>query len=377
MNTPTVRAPKPYVPASTIMCRVPDLLQRGVLDADAASCCSCPIAFPNFLKACKDTSPGSSPRSPKSPKQIAEAADRTAHTSGIGALIEVIADAALQICLFQVETTDNELNSTDVTTFVRELLNPHQSQPLTLGPIAQTTAIVALSKVAKSKSKQWTETEEAVNHARMTASIVKLDDALISIPQHVALLDLDPLDKATKADLLWACRTALQETVTLLQMSDRYDIRKIVRAAKACAIENDRIAALASPDTLNDVVRAYYAATVHLAKLVAARSKYIADPVLRERLERGNALLQTMPEKLAQYTVAAFEGKEPRAQLSRRNAHDQIKATIDELATLVKRSSQELFAGVDLELAPLEEDKEDEGEGSKRSWRLSLGSTGN
>lgn len=232
--------------------------------------------------------------------------------------------------------------------------------------------------MAKSKSKQWTETEEAVNHAQMTESIGKLDEALVSIPQHVAFLDLDPLDKATKADLLWACRTALQETVTLLQMSDRYDIRKIVRAAKACAVENDRIAALASADTLNDAVRAYFAAAVHLAKLVAARSKYIADPVLRERLERGNALLQSMPEKLVQYTVATFEGKEPRAQLSRRNTHDQLRATIEDLATLVKRSSQELFAGVDLELAPLEEEKEEEGDaGTKRSWRLSRGATGN
>lgn len=124
MNTATVRAPKPYVPPSGLCAAhslPPILLSSGVLDADAALRCSCPIAFPNFLKACQDTSPGSSPRSPKSPKQIADAADRTAHTSGIGSVIEVIADAALQICLFQVEASENDsqLNSTDVTTFVR------------------------------------------------------------------------------------------------------------------------------------------------------------------------------------------------------------------------------------------------------------------
>lgn len=220
------------------------------------------------------------------------------------------------------------------------------------------SAITLLSKLAKAKAAQWTETEEADNKSKMVEAITVLDKELLDISKMVDILQVDLYDKEAKKKLLWACRNAMQQTVALLQISDRYDIRKIIRGAKLCHVENDRMATLTDVAVLTDAVRAYVFSTVQLAKLIVSRIKYIVDPVLKRRLEQGNQVIQSMPERLVQLTVGTFESNDPETQNQRLDVHARVKAAIEDLVAATKQSSQELFAGIDLELQPLEDDDE-------------------
>jgi cell fate regulator YaaT (PSP1 superfamily) len=89
----------------------------------------------------------------------------------------------------------------------------------------------------------------------MVESITVLDKELLDISKMVDILQVDLYDKEAKKKLLWACRNAMQQTVALLQISDRYDIRKIIRGAKLCHVENDRMATLTDVSQLTEGVR--------------------------------------------------------------------------------------------------------------------------
>jgi hypothetical protein len=79
----------------------------------------------------------------------------------------------------------------------------------------------------------------------MLDACAQIDNELINISKLVDILQIDMYDKEAKKQLLWACRNAMQQTVLLLQLGDRYDIRKIIRGAKLCKTENDTVREMA------------------------------------------------------------------------------------------------------------------------------------
>lgn len=57
-------------------------------------------------------------------------------------------------------------------------------------------------------------------------------EATSRIDEGLEALRSDPFDVKAKDDVLWSARTIIQSTVALLQLSDNYDIRKTINAAK-------------------------------------------------------------------------------------------------------------------------------------------------
>jgi hypothetical protein len=156
--------------------------------------------------------------------------------------------------------------------------------------------------------------------------------------------------------VLWSARTIIQSTVALLQLSDNYDIRKTIQAAKASEAEQNKMLAGGMAE-LQESVRQLVFETVNLAKLVQDRINYIVDPMLQKKLEECNVVVRTQAEPLIHAHVAVLQAPDDAAAKKKRDdIASELAKAYKKIISLSKLTSQEMFSGIDLNLNPLDDD---------------------
>jgi hypothetical protein len=181
-------------------------------------------------------------------------------------------------------------------------------------------------------------------------------EATSKIDEGLETLRKDPFDVKAKDDVLWSARTIIQSTVALLQLSDNYDIRKTIQAAKASEAEQNKMLAGGMAE-LQESVRQLVFETVNLAKLVQDRINYIVDPMLQKKLEECNVVVRTQAEPLIHAHVAVLQApNDAAAKKKRDDIAAELAKAYKKIISLAKLTSQEMFSGIDLNLNPLDDD---------------------
>ena len=90
----------------------------------------------------------------------------------------------------------------------------------------------------------------------MLKACATMAEATEKVDTSLEALKRDPYDDVAKDDLLWSARTVVQCTVTLLQLADNYDIRKIINGAKQSQKTQDDLLNL--EDLSNDDIAEFY-----------------------------------------------------------------------------------------------------------------------
>jgi hypothetical protein len=181
-------------------------------------------------------------------------------------------------------------------------------------------------------------------------------EATSRIDEGLETLRSDPFDVKAKDDVLWSARTIIQSTVALLQLSDNYDIRKTINAAKASEAEQIKMIGGGMAE-LQECVQKLVFETVNLAKLVQDRINYIVDPMLKKKLDDCNAVVRSQAEPLIHAHVAVLQSpNDAAAKKKRDDIASELSKAYKKIISLVKLTSQEMFSGIDLNLNPLDDD---------------------
>ena len=255
-------------------------------------------------------------------------------------VLETISDTILQIVLFQVEAKENE----------SELVN------LNVKPLLG--AMNYLIDLARRKAEKWVGIAEEKNQKNMLRTCATMSNATETIDKSLDALKQDAYNDKAKDELLWAARTVVQCTVTLLQLADNYDIRKIIQCCKDAEAEQNKLTSLKPEDMgqLPDIIRAYIFHVVSLAKIVEARANYVPDPALARKFREANESVSSLPEPLIQLQVNGVSNKDERSIAQAREHDKKLKEAYKNITKYAKLSSQEMFAGIDLDLNPLDND---------------------
>lgn len=179
--------------------------------------------------------------------------------------LEVIADAVLQVVLFQVEADHNE----------SYLVNP-DATPLVQG-------VMLLIDLAKKKAALWSETEQQQNQGKMIELCHELHQVTIKIAEFLEKLKSDAYDQATKEELLFAAKNCMVFTVHLMKLADLYDVYHIEKSGGYYKNEQKKFLAT-EPRLFQENLQNYVISSVNLGKEVVGRANYIVDSVMQERL---------------------------------------------------------------------------------------------
>lgn len=232
----------------------------------------------------------------------------------------------------------------------------NQSSLVRLDVAPLLASIKFLVDLARRKAERWTDAGEKKNQQMMLKACGTMAEATSRIDEGLEVLKKDPFDEKAKDNVMWSARTIIQSTVALLQLSDNYDIRKTINAAKQSEVEQNKFLA-ASMTEINEPVRQLVYETVNLAKLVQDRINYIIDPMLKRKLEECNEVVRTKVEPLIHAHVGVLSApNDEKAKKTRDDLAAELVKVYKKIISLAKLSSQEMFSGIDLNLNPLDDD---------------------
>lgn len=250
--------------------------------------------------------------------------------------LEVVADAILQVVLFQVEADEN-------ASFLQE----PDPRPLVEG-------VQMLLDLAKLKAAQWGETAQAENKERMLQMCTDLGSHTSNIALLMPRLLSDAYDQAAKDELLYEAKDAMVTTVRLLELADAYDILSVEKAAvRLQRAQRDIIAT--TMENLQEEVQHYIFESVTMAKEVAKRAEYVPDEVMSHQLLEANAILSSLPEHIIKLVVHL--SKQPHAYVVREQLQQEevcMLEAIDLVVRLTRESHEAMFRGLLMDLEPID-----------------------
>lgn len=179
--------------------------------------------------------------------------------------LEVIADAVLQVVLFQVEADENESH----------LLNPDATQLV--------DGVCLLIDLAKKKAALWSETQRQENEGKMVELCREIKASSEKIGEYLQLLRSDAYDQEIKEELLFTSKNCMVYTVHLMELADQYDVHHIEKAAEYAKRERKKILQT-KPQTFRNDIETFIIATTNLSKEIEGRAVYIVDPIMKEKL---------------------------------------------------------------------------------------------
>ena len=187
--------------------------------------------------------------------------------------LEVIADAVLQVVLFQVEADENE----------SYLLNPDATQLV--------DGVCLLVDLAKKKAALWSETTKQQNQERMMELCREIRASTDKIAEYLQLLRTEAYDQVIKEELLFAAKNCMVYTVHLMELADQYDVHHIEKASNTVKFEQKKLLAT-TPRNFKENIENFIIATTNLSQEIVGRANYIVDPIMQDKLFTINNHLQ-------------------------------------------------------------------------------------
>ena len=186
--------------------------------------------------------------------------------------LEVIADAVLQVVLFQVEADENESH----------LLNP-DATPLVDG-------VCLLVDLAKKKAALWSETMYQQNEEKMLELCREIRTSTEKIAEYLQLLRTDAYDQVIKEELLFTAKNCMVYTVHLMEVADQYDVYHVEKAGENIKMEQKKLLTT-TPANFRGNIESFIIATTNLSNEIAGRIEYIVDPLMKDKLAALNSKL--------------------------------------------------------------------------------------